>query len=316
MELNVTHNEDCLSGLKKLPAACVDCVITSPPYWALRDYNVPGQLGQEATPAEYIRSLLTVFTEIHRILKPTGTCFVNIGDTYAGSGAGTTRHVDISKYIKHSKQTYILPNGSAKAAALRNSPKNKSLLMIPYQFAWQMIDQQGWILRNIIIWHKPNQMPTSVKDRFTVDFEPVFFFTKKQQYYFNQQFEPLRPDTTRRTQCGWNGAVMKNGKAAGGIAPMAKMGTRFAPPSGRNMRTTWSINTQGFRGAHFATYPEKLIERMLLAGCPKDGVVLDPFMGSGTTAVVAVKNSRNFIGYELNPDYIAIQNDRLALIVH
>jgi DNA modification methylase len=312
MELNITHHENCLSGMQKLPDASIDCIITSPPYWGLRDYGIPGQLGQEPAPEEYIRRLLNIFKEIHRILKPAGTCFVNIGDTYAGSGAGTSKHADIATYIRQSKQVYILPNGTAKAAALRKSARNKSLLMIPYRFAWLMVEQQGWRLRNIINWHKPNQMPCSVKDRFTVDFEPIFFFSKSTKYYFSQQFEPLQRQSVRRAKRGWNGKVMPAGSAAAGIRPMAVMGERFANPRGRNMRTTWPISTGGFKGAHFAVYPEKLAERMLLAGCPEGGVVLDPFMGSGTTAVAAIKNNRNFIGYELNPDYIAMQHARLA----
>ena len=314
MELNIIHNEHCLNGIKKLPNACVDCIITSPPYWGLRDYNVSGQLGQENTPDDYIMAMLTIFKEIHRVLKPTGTCFVNIGDTYAGSGAGTTKHADISTYIAQSKQTYILPNGSAKAAALRNSSKNKSLLMLPYRFAWLMIDQQGWILRNIINWHKPNQMPANVKDRFTVDFEPVFFFSKNKKYHFTQQFEPYTKPLNR-----WTGdKLIATGKSqwAENTGQQVYRNRNMRPnPKGRNMRTTWSINTRGFKGAHFAVYPEKLVEQMLLAGCPVGGIVLDPFMGSGTTAVVAVKNKRNFIGYELNTDYIAMQQARLSAIV-
>jgi DNA modification methylase len=316
MELNITHNEDCLTGIRKLPDNCVDCVITSPPYWALRDYGISGQLGRENTPKEYIQSLLDIFKEIHRVLKPTGTCFVNLGDTYAGSGAGTTKNADISGYIKQSKQVYILPNGNAKAASFRNTIKNKSLLMIPYRFAWLMVEQQKWILRNIINWHKPNQMPSSVKDRFTVDFEPIFFFAKQAKYNFTQQFEPLKLDSIRRAQHGWHGKLMPNGEGSAGIKHSNKMGERFANPRGRNMRTTWAISTNGFKGAHFATYPEKLVEKMLLAGCPEGGVVLDPFMGSGTTAVVALKNKRNFIGYELNPDYIAMQCERISAIVY
>jgi DNA modification methylase len=314
MELNITHNEHCLSGIKKLPDGCIDCIITSPPYWGLRDYGMSGQLGQETTPDDYIRALLAIFKEIHRVLKTSGTCFVNIGDTYAGSGAGTTKHADISTYIAHSKQTYILPNGSARAATLRNSAKNKSLLMIPYRLAWLMVEQQGWILRNIIIWHKPNQMPANVKDRFTVDFEPVFFFSKGKKYHFTQQLEPYIKPLDR-----WAGdKLAATGKSqwAENTGQKIYRNRNMRPnPNGRNMRTTWSINTRGFKGAHFAVYPEKLVERMLLAGCPEHGIVLDPFMGSGTTAVVATKNNRNFIGYELNPDYIAIQNNRLSLIV-
>jgi site-specific DNA-methyltransferase (adenine-specific) len=307
---NTIIQGDALTILQTMPDHSVDCVITSPPYWGLRDYEVAGQLGQESTPELYIHSLLIIFDEIRRVLHPGGTCFVNLGDTYAGSGAGTTKNADISIYIKRSKQTYILPNGAAKSAIFRGASKNKSLLMTPYRFAWQMIEA-GWVLRNIIIWHKPNQMPTSVKDRFTVDFEPVFFFTKKQRYYFNRQLEPYTKPLNR-----WGGdRMVAQGRSTwdDGTGQKAYRDRNMRPnAAGRNMRTVWSINTKPFKGAHFAAYPEKLVERLLLAGCPPDGTVLDPFMGAGTTAVVARKLNRNYIGIELNPGYVEMANKRLS----
>jgi site-specific DNA-methyltransferase (adenine-specific) len=311
MELNTIYTGDALEVLRTLPDSSVDCVITSPPYWGLRDYGVAGQLGQEDAPEAYIEKLLEVFREVHRVLKPSGTCFVNLGDTYAGGGAGTTKNADISEYIRHSKQSYILPNGVAKSTTFRGTNKNKSLLMTPYRFAWQMVEA-GWVLRNIIVWHKPNQMPCPARDRFTVDFEPVFFFTKMQKYHFIQQLEPIKQESIRRAQSGWHGKVMANGKGAAGIERLDIMGTRFANPAGRNMRTTWSINTQAFKGGHFAAYPEKLVERMLLAGCPPGGVVLDPFIGAGTTAVVAQRLGRSYVGIELNPDYVKMAKERLG----
>lgn len=311
MEVNITYNEDSLTGLRRLPDASVDCVITSPPYWGLRDYGVVGQLGQEPSPEDYINGLLNVFHEIYRVVKPKGVCYVNLGDTYGGSGAGTTKHADVNRYLKQSKQSYMLPNGKNIASTYRDTPLNKSLLLIPYRFALAML-ARGWILRNIINWHKPNQMPSSVKDRFTVDFEPIFFFVKSKHYYFNQMFEPVHPSSVKRAQYGWNGQLMPCGHGAAGIKPTAR--TKLNP-KGRNMRTTWSISTQGYKGPHFAVYPEKLVERMLLSGSPEGGIVLDPFMGSGTTAVVALKNNRQFIGFELNPDYIELQRQRLNAIV-
>jgi site-specific DNA-methyltransferase (adenine-specific) len=248
---------------------------------------------------------------VHRVLKPTGTCFVNLADTYAGSGAGTTKNADIAAYIRRSKYSYILPNGAAKSAAYRGTGRRKSLLMIPYRLAWQMVEQQGWVLRNVISWRKPNQMPSSAKDRFTVDFEPVFFFSKGQKYHFTRQLEPVQITSLRRAQYGWHGSTMPTGKGAAGVAPMPRMGERFANPRGRNMRTTWDVNTQGFRGGHFAVYPEKLVERMILAGCPEGGTVLDPFFGSGTTGVVAQRLGRQYVGIELNPEYVKMAEERL-----
>jgi site-specific DNA-methyltransferase (adenine-specific) len=234
---------------------------------------------------------------------------VNLGDTYAGGGAGTTKNVDISAYIKKSKHSYLLPNGSAKSAVFRGTGRNKSLLMTPYRFAWQMVEA-GWVLRNIIVWHKPNQMPSNAKDRFTVDFEPVFFFTKKQQYYFAQQLEPYVKPLQR-----WTGdSLIARGQSAWatGTGQQVYRNRNMRPnPAGRNMRTVWAINTKPFKGAHFAVYPEKLVERMLLAGCPPGGVVLDPFAGSGTTLIVAKRLGRGYVGVELNPEYVMMANERL-----
>jgi site-specific DNA-methyltransferase (adenine-specific) len=310
MKLNTIYTGDALSVLQTLPDNSVDCVITSPPYWGLRDYGVTGQLGQEDTPDAYIAQLLDVFNEVHRVLKPAGTCFVNLGDTYAGGGAGTTKNADISAYVRKSKQSYILPNGAAKSTIFRGTNKNKSLLMTPYRFAWQMIEA-GWVLRNIIVWHKPNQMPSNARDRFTVDFEPVFFFVKKQQYYFMQQLEPYTKPLNRWT--GDNLQARGQSAWADGTGQKVYRDRNMRPnPAGRNMRTVWSINTKPFKGAHFAAYPEKLVERLLLAGCPPDGVVLDPFLGAGTTAVVAQRLERSYVGIELNPEYVKMAEERLG----
>jgi site-specific DNA-methyltransferase (adenine-specific) len=307
---NILHG-DAKTVLSRLPDECVNCCITSPPYWGLRDYDVDGQIGKEDSPETYINTLIDVFTEIDRVLKPDGTCFVNMGDTYAGGGAGTTKNADIGAYLRRSKYSYILPNGSAKSAVYRGTNKHKSLLMIPYRFAWEAVEKLEWKLRNIINWHKPNQMPCSAKDRFTVDFEPVFFFSKSAKYYFNQQFEPYSTPLNRwggfrlnvmQGKSDWSEQTGQNLYRDRNMRPN---------PAGRNMRTTWSINTQSFKGNHFAVYPEKLAERMVLAGCPEGGVVIDPFVGAGTTCVAAKQTGRNFIGIELNPEYVEIAKNRV-----
>lgn len=299
METNVIFNEDCLIGLQKLPDNSVDCCISSPPYWGLRDYGVDGQIGLEENYSEFIAKLIELYSEIQRVLKPTGTCFVNLGDTYNGTKQGNT---ETNKNPK-------LVTDSFKKEKVKTI-QDKSLLMIPERFAIGMIDA-GWILRNQIIWHKPNQMPQSAKDRFTVDFEKIFFFVKQSTgYYFEQQLEPYTKPMNR-----WAGDNLEaNGKSDwdNGTGQSTYRNRNMRPnPDGRNMRTVWSINTKPFPDAHFAVFPETLVERMIKSGCPENGLVLDPFMGAGTTAVTARKLNRNYIGYDLNPDYVKMANDRL-----
>jgi len=266
----VLYNGDTLKILKRMPDKSVDCAVTSPPYWALRDYKVEGQLGLEKTFYEYLEKLWEIYNEVYRVLKPTGTCWINIGDTYFGNGR--------SKLIK-----------------------TKSLCMIPERFAIGMIER-GWILRNQIIWYKPNAMPSSAKDRFTVDFEKIFFFVKNKKYYFQQQLEPLKtPKVLHRTA--------KSGYGSGELAASVRFGS---DPKGRNKRTVWSINTKPFKGAHFAVFSPKIPEICIKAGCPEDGVVLDIFMGSGTTAEVAEKLGRKWIGIELNSEYCKLLKERFS----
>jgi len=306
METNIIFNEDCLIGLQKLPDNSVDCCISSPPYWGLRDYGVDGQIGNENEFTDFINKLAEIYKEVYRVLKPEGTCYVNLGDTYGGSGSGTTKNAD---NVKNSKQVYILPNGTAKRSKFRGTTLNKSLLMIPERFAIEMISN-GWILRNQIIWHKPNQMPSSATDRFTVDFEKIFFFVKQSKgYYFEQQLEPYTEPLDR-----WAGQMIRGNykTKTDQFAIQEREGRNMRPnPDGKNMRTVWSINTKPFPDAHFAIFPETLVERMIESGCPENGLVLDPFMGAGTTAVTARKLNRNYIGYDLNPDYVKMANDRL-----
>jgi len=309
MKTNVIFNEDCLIGLKKLPDNSIDCCISSPPYWGLRDYGVDGQIGNENEFTDFINKLTEIYKEVYRVLKPEGTCYVNLGDTYGGSGSGTTKNADTSEYVKNSKQVYVLPNGTAKSSKFRGTTLNKSLLMIPERFAIEMISS-GWILRNQIIWHKPNQMPSSATDRFTVDFEKIFFFVKQSTgYYFEQQLEPYTEPLDR-----WAGQMVRGNykTKTDQFAIQEREGRDMRPnPDGKNMRTVWSINTKPFPDAHFAIFPETLVERMIKSGCPENGIVLDPFMGVGTTAVTARKLNRNYIGYDLNPDYVKMANDRL-----
>jgi len=294
---------DALEQLKKLSDESVDCVVTSPPYWALRDYGVEGQLGLEPTFQEYITKLCNIFDEVKRVLKKSGTCWVNMGDTYGGTGSGQ----------KDTGKHGYTPEAMATT---KNKPQSKlqgkSLIQIPSRFAIEMTNR-GWILRNEIIWYKPNGMPSSAKDRFTVDFEKVFFFVKSKKYWFETQYEPYTEDLDR-----WGGEKLKaDGESTWdeGTGQDTYRDRNMRPNSnGRNKRCVWRINTKPFKEAHFAVYPEKLIEPMIKAGCPEDGVVLDPFFGAGTTAVVAQKLNRKWLGIELNPEYIEIAEERLKNI--
>jgi len=405
LKLNQVHNLDVMSGLKKLSSESVDMVLTSPPYWSMRDYGKAataiwggdekcehdfsekittkrqsgtsktaqvgnhqkkladfkhtsqfcckcgawrGQLGLEPSIDSYIEHLVGVFDEAHRVLKKTGTCWVNLGDTFYTNAAGAYSH---DKVVS---QKWIEATGLNKVSALRNKGElpSKCLSMIPFRFAMKMVNH-GWVLRNVIIWHKPNCIPSPVKDRFGVDFEYLFLFAKSRKYFFKQQREPSQ-DHSKPNQ-----NLL------------------------RNKRTVWKISPKASGEAHFAVFPEKLCEIPIKAGCPtevckkcgmpklvidggtnndafnirvrdvkydrlkhsdrkasekevenykeeyvskskpkvimgcncnagyKPGVVLDPFMGSGTTGIVAKKLGRDFIGLEVNPDYVKIAERRI-----
>lgn len=362
MIVDVIYNENCLKGLKSLPSESINCCITSPPYFNLRDYNNDEQIGRENTIDDYLANLLDVFDEVYRVLKKDGACWVNIGDVYSSK---------------------------------------KSLECIPDRFKIEMI-KRGWICRNEIIWHKPNAMPCSAKDRFNNDYEKLFFFTKSTRYFFETQYEPVKsvkPNTSRVKRhskyetTAVEASVRQGMNKERGLKLIEKrpylptqkdfvdflrskttknqivtetniVKTKvdhwfrydiggFSFPSvedwntikylvddwseeftrmdralttviyetddinknvdrGRLKRAVWSINTKSFKGCHYAPYPEKLVEIPILATCPVGGIVLDPFIGSGTTAVVAEKFKRHYIGYDLNADYVSIAKKRIS----
>jgi site-specific DNA-methyltransferase (adenine-specific) len=296
---------DAFRVLRKLPSESVDCIVTSPPYYALRDYGVSKQIGLEETFTEYLEKLLLVFDEAKRVLKRTGSCWVVIGDTYGGSATSGI-------LINRQKKAKSKSRNSLRLTH-RKGRYSKCLLQIPARFAIGMIER-GWILRNEIIWHKPNMLPSSVKDRFTMDFEKIFFFTKSRRYFFNQQFEaPANPDRLKNRFLNpekkhkWLDSDIKLPVNAGAM----ERSRGKVLKTGRNKRAVWSIGTGRFTGEHFAVFPERLIETPILAGCPENGLVLDPFMGSGTTAVVARRLNRKFIGIELNSKYVRMANQRI-----
>lgn len=280
---------DAAEQLRTLDADSVHCCVTSPPYFGLRDYGVPGQIGQEAAPEEYIGRLVEVFHEVHRVLRPDGTLWLNIGDSYTSGGRKTRDHDE------------KLP---ARAAGQRpNTPegmKPKDLIGIPWMLAFAL-RSDGWYLRQDIIWHKPRCIPESVRDRCTRSHEYIFLLSKSERYFFDASAikEPVAESTKIRMAQDIEhqaGSSRQPNKTNGPLKPAGDGVTR-------NKRSVWSVCPAYYKGAHFAVYPERLVEPCVLAGCPEGGTVLDPFTGSGTTGAVAKRLRRNFIGIELNPEY-------------
>lgn len=401
LETNKIHNYNCLEGLKLLDDNSVDCCITSPPYWGLRDYGtatwvggdpnckhiddvklaerkrqrksmiavgekIDGstrirehdeligkewqysekckkcgairkdeQLGLEKTPEEYVSNMIAIFSEVNRVLKTEGTLWLNLGDSYYGSNSNDksiTNKKSISAGMGQGKSY------RTKATGIVSGLKPKDMVGIPWMTAFAL-RSDGWYLRQDIIWHKPNPMPESVTDRCTKSHEYIFLMAKSQKYYFDHeaiQEEAVTniPNTQgdRGSQgyakaSGVNGSAQRSNSGGYGYSGHKSSCTPGQTPQSkalkrmegikddnyetRNKRDVWTVNTKPYKEAHFATFPERLIVDMIKAGCPKDGIVLDPFMGAGTTAVVARKLNRNFIGFELNKDYITIADKRL-----
>jgi len=382
IKLNHIYQGDVLEVLKTFPNNFFDTIITSPPYWSLRDYGIEGQIGLEPTLNEYLEKMAKVTKELKRVLKPTGIMFWNHGDNYGGSLRGYDKkgknYVN-SKVQLGNKGSFVQPP-DWKA----NKIKPKCMALQNYRLLLKMVDEQGWILRNIIIWHKPNHMPESVKDRFSKSYEPVFMLVKNKKYWFD--LDAVRvphkwADKDKRSLL--RRVPHKSGKSTMDNCQYSTVAVGYHP-TGKNPGDVWEIPTQPVKETHFATFPEKLIEPMIKFGCPqwickkcgkarerivkkqlivhkefkdkgkayqnvisgskempaiprarsgieghneyytegwtdcgcnagwKPGVVLDPFMGSGTTGLVARRLGRNFVGIELNPEYIKIAWKRIA----
>lgn len=317
MEIDIVYNEDCLQGLKRLPDNSVDCCVTSPPYYALRDYGMEEQIGLEETPQAYIDRLTDVFMDVYRVLKPTGTCWLNIGDSYNGNKKGNTETNKNKRVAESSHFEKKLWDGA----------KQKDLIGIPWMLAFSL-RAKGWYLRQDIIWHKPNPMPESVTDRCTKSHEYIFLLSKSDKYFFDyEQIQEEatgydgRKDTMMKGSTKYANAPIVPGQSVQSMAQRGHERWKFKEGEDgmtpvRNKRDVWSVNTKPDMNAHFAVYPEELIRPCILAGCPINGVVLDPFMGSGTTARVARKEGRHFVGFELNPDYIKIINQKTAVTLN
>jgi len=323
MELDTVHCGDALDWLRTLPDESVNCIVTSPPYWGLRNYNADGQMGLEPTYQEHVAALVDLFREARRVLRNDGTLWLNYGDCYASTPNG--RSAADTKAAGNDDRTFR----DKPFSTIGGSLKPKDLCMLPHRLAIALQDD-GWWVRADIVWSKPNPMPESVTDRPTKAHEYVFLLAKSERYYYDAAAiaEPCVAGdrgstyTSGKTASAKDGGVLRpvgNGprtdkQAATGKRQYTGFNDRWdaAPTTSRNKRDVWTVATQPTPEAHFATFPEKLIEPMILAGCPADGIVLDPFFGSGTTGLVARRLGRHFVGCDLNPAYVAIAERRLA----
>lgn len=293
---------DALEQLRALPSESVHTCITSPPYYNLRDYGIAGQIGNEASVEEYLRKLVLVFREVWRVLRVDGTLWVNMGDSYA-TRSGKQPPTNTRNSYGHTKKR--TPQGY----------KYKDLIGAPWQLAFAL-REDGWYLRQDIVWYKTNAMPESVKDRCTKSHEYIFLLSKSEHYYFNATAirEPVTSGKgNARTFRGGGAYTAGQSYSNNACVERKSHGNQENQLGYRNKRDVWHVSTTGFRGAHFAVFPEKLIEPCVVAGCPENGVVLDPFMGSGTTGVVAKRLGREFIGIDLNHEYVEISASRIKM---
>lgn len=337
---------DCIEGMRRLEGQSVNCVVTSPPYFGLRDYGHDGQIGLEASPDAFVAKMVEVFREVRRVLRDDGTLWLNLGDSYSGagpSGASYQSKTTMEREGKSSDGAFRISKSLAQRgltyAEKKPIPtpglKAKDLIGIPWRVALAL-QADGWYLRQDIIWHKPNPMPESVRDRCTKAHEYIFLLSKAERYYFDSEAmqEPAskgaagsefhtgktaahqlgRASTKPRTAgnkshkyvTAYDGSDTEEHRTKAGLMNIAD-----TPWETRNRRSVWTVATKPYKGAHFATFPPDLIRPCILAGCPKDGTVLDPFGGSGTTALVALEEGRKAVLCELNTDYIALAHKRL-----
>lgn len=307
------HVGDCIESMKKMPDGSINTCITSPPYFGLRDYGHEGQIGLEPTPDDFVEAMVAVFREVKRVLRDDGTLWLNLGDSYASYRDGKAT----PDTTRGDSNGTLVPKGAAKnrmaSSFAGTSIKHKDLIGIPWRVAFAL-QQDGWYLRQDIIWHKPNPMPESVRDRCTKSHEYIFLLSKSDRYFFDSDAIKEPSIWYGKDSRSDKGNIRYEGKRT--IDTSGKNGQQgFATVTEfRNKRSVWTVTTKPFKGAHFATFPPDLIEPCVLAGCPVGGTVLDPFGGSGTTAGVALKHNRNAVLCELNPKYADIIPDRIESI--
>lgn len=291
---------DVREQLAQVAAGSVQCCVTSPPYWGLRDYGHDGQIGLEQTPDEYVAEMVAVFREVYRVLADDGVLWLNIGDSYAGGGNGGGGSFDSER-----------PGWSKRGRNDNHGVKPKDLVGIPWRVAFAL-QADGWYLRQDIIWHKPNPMPESVRDRCTKSHEYLFMLTKNNRYFFDNE-------AIKEPSAGLGASNIRFGGNKYGDSEdpkhATKSGNQYVDTGTRNKRSVWTIPTRPFRGAHFAVMPEALVEPCVLAASRPGDTVCDPFTGSGTVAVVSLRHGRKFVGTELNPEYAQIAHNRITTAV-
>lgn len=275
---------DCIKSMRSIPDGSINCCVTSPPYFGLRDYGHKEQIGQESSADIFVNNLVNVFKEVKRVLREDGTLWLNLGDSYFSKSLSANNNLNL---------------------------KHKDLIGIPWMVAFALRNS-GWHLRQDIIWHKPNPMPEAVKDRCTKSHEYIFLLTKSSSYFYDEAAirEPWKQNKSdiKRAKEKHPGYAAKHSEGYNGNVKGQPVGD---PSKGRNKRSVWTVSTRPYKEAHFATFPPDLITPCILAGCPEGGIVLDPFGGSGTTAEVAIKNRRKAILCELNSDYIRLIKQRI-----
>ena len=305
---------DCRQTLTQLPDASVQTCVTSPPYFGLRDYGHDGQIGLESTPEAFVSQLVDVFREVRRVLRDDGTVWLNLGDSYAAQRGGSAMPAETlaggisgrgDTVAKRGRESEFLPHRNAASLGL----KHKDLIGIPWRVAFAL-QSDGWYLRQDIIWHKPNPMPESVRDRCTKAHEYLFLLAKSERYYYDADAIAENANPANFRVNAINRSVAPGQKAQG------KMDLRRGEIAceTRNRRSVWTVPLQPYSGAHFATFPPALIEPCILAGSRVGDTVLDPFNGAGTTGMVSVGHGRHYIGCELNPDYVALSRTRIASV--
>lgn len=302
---------DCIAAMQSMPTGSIQTCVTSPPYFGLRDYGMDGQIGLEDSPNEYVQRMVEVFREVRRVLRDDGTLWLNLGDSWAGAKSKAVQTA-LASYGCSGVDTWAAA-AARRAGSMAVRPKvkgfnSKQLLGIPWRVAFALQDD-GWILRDEIIWHKPRVMPYSGKDRFCRNHEQIFLFAKSPSYKFN--YEAIREPAIY--PAGTNAAK-------GSIESASEIGGNARPPENktydgmRTKRSVWTVSTKPYSDAHFATFPPELIATCVLAGCNRGDTVLDPFGGSGTTAAVAIRHGRHAILCEINPDYAKLVPSRIAAI--